>query len=158
MAGWLIHLCFCCFGGGCVWDRTTFVAFLYKRRNSLLFYKIIGGISCKTLDKYANEFKSRNDQELSLWQQSGWELGTELGGIYQSFPCCIKTKGKQKGNKLQSPNKGSRGEHSTCKKRSSRHKAAIVPTPRPRQWQHVVGLLRRRACAPAAGWGDSDQI
>ena len=107
MAGLLIHLCFCCFGGGCVWDRTTFVAFLYKRRNSLLFYKIIG-ISCKTSDKYANEFKSRNDQELSLWQQSGWELGTELGRIYQSFPCCIKTKGKQKGNKLQSPKKRSR--------------------------------------------------
>ena len=148
MAGWLIHLCFCCFGGGCVWDRTTFVAFLYKRRNSLLFYKIIG-ISCKTSDKYADEFKSRNDQELSLWQQSGWELGTELGGIYQSFPCCIKTKGKQK---------GIQGEHSTCKERGSRHKAAIVPTPRPRQRQHVVGLLRRRACAPAAGWGDSDQI
>ena len=39
-----------------------------------MFYKIIGGISCKTSDKYANEFKSRNDQELSFWQQSGGEL------------------------------------------------------------------------------------
>ena len=48
-----------------------------------MFYKIIGGISCKTSDKYANEFKSRNDQELSLWQQSGWEL--EKGYINHSL-------------------------------------------------------------------------
>ena len=47
-----------------------------------MFYKIIG-ISCKTSDKYANEFKSRNDQELSFWQQSGWEL--EKGYINHSL-------------------------------------------------------------------------
>ena len=95
--------------------------------------------------------RTNSNQETTKNSHFGSSQGGNLRRDILIIPFLHKNQGKQKGNKLQSPKKGSRGEHSTCKERSSRHKAAIVPTPCPRQWQHVVGLLRRRACAPAAG-------
>ena len=102
--------------------------------------------------------RTNSNQETTKNSHFGSSQGGNLRRDILIIPLLDRNQRQKKGNKFQSPKKGSSGGHTTCKERGSRHKAAIVPTPRPRERQHVVGLLRRRACAPAAGWGDSDQI